>query len=293
MDILITGGGGFAGRYLADFFVQKNYGVSATYRRNVPSNSVNGVRYIKQELSEEIEIDGHFDAIIHTAVSHSGKILPITDYIRDNVDSARRIVEFARKKKINTIFYFSTRSVYGQVRTDEVFEDTDIINPDKYGATKYLAEQVFQEADDINTLGIRVPGIIGPGAHDIWLVDVVNRINNGEDVVITDYDTKNLVYIKDIAAFAEKMITFSNDGNVYDYKVINLCCRETINNLEMASIIKERLKSPSNITRRSDTTGLFKLNTYRAEKMGFVSSSPRTIVNEYLDWFCSNDRNSL
>lgn len=287
MRLLITGGCGFAGRFLSDYFMRKGHEVTATYRHDLPTSSINGVRYVKQELSDEIEIRGEFDAVIHTAVSRSGKILPITDYVRDNIDSARRIVDFAKKRGISTVVYFSTRSIYGQIRTEEVFENTDIISPDKYGETKYIAEQIFQEAGDIKTLGIRIPGIIGPGAHDIWLVDIVKKIANGCDIEITDYNTKNLVSIKDIALFAEKMIDYSLNGNEFKYKVVNLCCRDTINNLEIADMIKRRLESPSVIKIRSDTTGLFKLNTQRAEEMGFVSSSPKEIVNDYLDWYCA------
>ena len=270
MKLLITGGGGFAGRYLSEFFVNKGHSVTATYRNSFPTNAIEEVRYVKQELSNKIDIDGEFDAIVHTAVSHSGPTLPILDYVRDNIDSARQIVAYAKKRKIKTIFYFSTRNIYGQILTSEVSEESDIINPDKYGETKYIAEQIFQEADDLNTLGIRAPGIIGPGAHDIWFVNLVNKIANGEDVIVTDYNTKNLVYIKDIAVFAERIIGHLVAGNEIKYKVVNVCCDKEINNLEIASLVKERTKSHSNIIKRTDTTGLFRLNSDKAEEIGFV-----------------------
>ncbi len=287
MRILITGANGFAGSNLCKYFSDRGYDVVATYRNHKPDPGIDGVSYIRQELSERIEIDGDIEAIIHTAVSKSGEEREVLEYIRDNIDTARSIVEFAKRKKVNTVFYFSTRSIYGEVREKQINENTDIINPDKYGQTKRIAEEVFQEAKDINTLGIRLPGIIGARAHDIWLVDLVNRIYREEDVEVSDFDTRNLVHIEDICRFAEKMIIQSNSKVPFRYNIVNLCCSETINNLEIANIIKTRLHSKSKIVPRKPGKGLFLLDPQRAYEMGYESMKPKEIVNKYLDWFIS------
>lgn len=283
MNVLITGGSGFAGRFISEYLIQRGYDVTATYRSNTPPNHNAKITFVKQELSEHIEIEGEFDAIIHTACSHSGPVLGIGDYVRDNIDSAREIVRFARNKRIRTIIYFSTRSVYGEVRQSEVDESADIINPDKYGITKQVAEKIFQEAAEINTIGFRTPGIIGPGAHDIWLVDIVNKIRNNADITVNDFNTKNLVYIGDIARFIDKLITASVNGEKFRYSIVNLGCEEEISNFEIAGIIKKRFLSGSNISKRAPQAGLFRMNIDRALEMGFESSSPQDIINFYLD----------
>jgi len=285
MNVLITGGTGFAGKNLVDFFYKCGYGVTATYRSAAPQCCITGVRYVKQDLSQYIEIDGQFDAIIHTAVSHSGEELPITEYVRDNIDTARQIVDFARRSGIGTIIYFSTRSIYGEIRTAEVGETGDIINPGKYGVTKYIAELIFQEAKDIHTFGMRFPGIIGSGAHDIWLVDIVNKIAQGLEVEISDFDTRNLVHIDDVAIFIKKLLLLRASGRKFKYSCVNLCCDETINNIEIAGIIKKRLHSQSVLKVKPPGEGLFHLKSDQAKEMGFISSSPRDIVNRYLDFY--------
>ena len=291
MKILVTGGNGFAGRFVSRFFADLGYEVTATYRTAKPENLPGEIRYVRQELSEEIAIDGDFDAIVHTACSKSGKILEMEEYVRDNVDSARELVRFARKKCIKTILFFSTRSVYGDIHRFDVDETTDIVNPGKYGLTKYIAEQIFQEAEDIQTVGFRFPGIIGPGAHDIWLVWLVEQIMKGKAVEVSNFETTNLVWMEDVSRFIHKLLKDADDGKAFKYPVVNLACSETINNVEIANLIKDRSCSKSKIkvaeaklAAPDVKDGLFRLNTARAREMGFESSSPRDIVNGYLNY---------
>lgn len=288
MNILVTGGNGFAGGFISEFLTKLGYDVTATYRHTCPSDRSGKIKYVHQELSDNIRIDQKFDAIVHTACSRSGNVLKIEEYVRDNVDTAREVVNFARRNNIGTIIYFSTRNVYGDIHTLEVDESTDIINPSKYGLTKYIAELIFQEATDLNTIGFRTPGIIGPGAHDIWLVEIVDKIMQGQDVKISDFETKNLVHICDISKFINKLIVSSVNGEAFQHKIVNLSCDELISNIEIANIIKHRLNSCSNI-RIKEPEGLFRLNSDRAKEMGFESSSPRDIVNYYLDYVCKKD----
>ena len=283
MNVLVTGGGGFAGKYISEYFSENGNNVTATYRSNKPYDEGKNIKYVQQELSDEINIDGDFDAIIHTACSASRKDLPIKEYIRDNVDSARRLVEFANKKKIKVIIYFSTRSIYGEIRGKEVNEENDIINSDKYGLTKYLAECVFRDANNIDTIGLRTPGIIGPNAHDIWLVDIVNKIINGEKVQVTDFETKNLVWIEDIAKFINRLIEDAIKGKKFKYSVVNLACSESVNNLEIVDVIKKRFGSMSEIIINKKNSYLFVLNSSRAQEMGFVSLKPLEIIDRYLN----------
>lgn len=283
MNILITGGTGFVGAYMVRYLAELGNNIIATYRTRKPVRAISGVKYIKQELSETIKVDEKIDVIIHTACSSSGEKLSTGEYIRDNVTSALNIAEFAKKKNVRTLVYFSTRSVYGEVRENIVDEDGDIINPDMYGITKYVAENIFRELKQINTIGLRTPGIIGPGAHDIWLVNITKKILSGENVNISDFMTQNLVWIDDIATFINKLIIKSDNDEKFKYDVVNLACDKEINNIEIAQTIKERLNSKSHIIVEKSEKGLFRLNSQRACEMGYSPISPKEIVNKYLD----------
>lgn len=283
INVLVTGGAGFAGSYVTEYLVKKGYIVTATYRNKRPGNPLSEVKYIQLDLSLPICIEDEFDAIVHTAVSASGRALPAADYIRDNIDTARNLIDFARKKEIGTIVYFSTRSIYGEVRVPYVVEDTDIINPDLYGMTKCLAEKIFYEAEGINTLGIRLPGVIGPGAHDIWLTDIADRIKKGEDVTVSDFNTKNLAWLGDISDFIDLQIKKSLSGKIFKYPVVNVACSESINNYDIVLKLKEAFNSKSQIALKKPSPGLFLLDNTKALEMGFVPSSPMNIVDMYID----------
>ena len=284
MKILVTGGSGFAGSNLIKYFHHHGFEVIATYRNNKPHEFISGVKYVRIDLSNRICLEDPVDAIVHTAVSQSGSVLTMEEYIRDNIDTARNIVDFARRTGVKTIIYFSTRSIYGEIRCEEVYEENDIINPDKYGQVKFIAEQIFKEAKGINTIGIRTPGIIGPGAHDIWLKKIVDEMINNEPIIISDFDTKNLVHIDDIGKFICILLDKSAEGKWFEYSVVNLACKDTINNKEIVEIIRKRTKSKSVVTVKEKGAGLFVLNADKAYKMGFVSKTPADIVNDYLTY---------
>lgn len=290
MNVLVTGGTGFVGKFICEYMVNLGYEVTATYRNHKPQKNMKGIQYVRQELSEKIDIAGKFDAIVHTACSKSGAELQMEEYVRDNIDSAKRIVEYARKNGVKTIVYFSTRSVYGEIRQSEVVEETDIINPGKYGVTKGIAEKIFAEAHDLNTLGLRTPGIIGPRAHDIWLVNIVNKILKGQDVEVSNFNTKNLVWLNDIARFICTMIEKSSRGGDFKYSVVNLACKDTINNIEIANIAKQRLESDSKLIIHEPSSSLFLLNADKAFEMGFEPSTPVQIINEYLDYIVAYNK---
>ena len=131
---------------------------------------------------------------------------------------------------------------------------------------------------------LRTPGIIGPGARDIWLVDIVNRIKTGGDVCVSNFETRNLVHIMDICNFINKLIIGGSTPNSFKYKVVNLACKETISNVDIAYMVKRRFDSKSNIFVKEAEPGLFRMKANRAFEMGFEPMKPSEIVNLYLDY---------
>lgn len=279
MNVLITGGGGFAGCNLIEYFAERGHHVTGIFR-NTKIKAKAPCTLIKKDLSKRIEIDDSFDAIIHTACA------PVGDFQtchQDNIDSMQNLISFAREKGVRTIINFSTRSIYGEVRENEVFENTDIINPNYYGMSKYAAECLLRDAHDINGISIRLPGIAGPGAHNIWLTATVEKFIRNEPVVISDFFTKNFVWIFDIASFIEKLIFTSMEGQKFKYHTMNLACRDGARNIDIAEEIKRYTKSKSKITVIPPENNLFILRADKAFEMGFVPHTTMEIVRLYLD----------
>lgn len=279
MKLLITGASGFAGCNLIKYFAGRGYDVTGIFR-NTKKQVKPPCTFIRQDLSKKIVIPGDFDAIIHTACAPGG------DYQtchRDNVDSIQNLICFAREKNVQTIINFSTRSIYGEVREKEVFENTDIINPSYYGMSKYAAECLLRDANDIRGISFRLPGIAGPGAHNTWLTAIVEKFIRNEPVEISDFYTKNFVWIFDIASFIEKLLLVSSVGGVFKYNTVNLACRDGEKNVDIAEEIKRYTKSKSEIAIIPPGNDLFTLRADRAFEMGFEPHTPIEVVRLYLD----------
>lgn len=264
MRILVTGAGGFAGRNIIKYFSQRGHEITGTYRSKRPGLK-QYCSLVKCELSEPIEIVGEFDAIIHTTCAPAGTFEKCK---RDNIDSMQQLIRFARKKGIKTFINFSTRSVYGEIAkgTEKVLEDNDIINQNYYGITKYAAECLLKDTEDINGLTFRVSGITGEGAHNTWLVSTVNKFLQNEVVVVSDFYPPNFVWIMDVAAFAEKMILESVSGCKFRYNIVNLACKEGSRNVEIINLIKRRTMSKSEIVIKPPRKGCLRLLQTRPMK---------------------------
>lgn len=285
MRILVTGAGGFAGKNIIKYFMARGHSVVGIYRNHKPTAlEAMGCHLVFQDLSEKINVPGTFDAIIHTAAC----TLPVSEcnymsFIKGNVDAVVNLIEFAKKREIKNFIYFSSRSIYGEIRENEIFENSDIINPDAYGNTKYIGECLLRDAGDaINVICLRVPGITGPGAHNTWLVKIVSECLANHKITISDFYTQNFVWIFDIAAFIEKLAIQGIYGEKFKYDTVNLACETGANNRDIINVIKQRTASTSEIVIRRPQNGLFILNADKAYEMGYKSLTVLEIVDRYL-----------
>ena len=285
MKILVTGASGFAGKNIIEFFIARGHSVVGTYRKHKPTElEAIGCQLVFQDLSQKINVPGTFDAIIHTAAC----VQPVTEcnylaFKKDNIDGVENLIKFAKKREIKNFIYFSTRNIYGEIRENEIFEDSDIINPDAYGNTKYIGECMLRDAgNNMNVMCLRMPGISGPGAHNTWLVKIVEECLSNNTVMISDFYTKNFAWIFDIAAFIEKLMIQGMHGEKFKYDTINLACAVGANNRDILDMIKERTKSTSTIVIKRSKKGLFVLNSDKAYEMGYKSLTVLEIVDKYL-----------
>jgi UDP-glucose 4-epimerase len=88
-------------------------------------------------------------------------------------------------------------------------EKTPVIDPDIYGASKYLGERIFADAaDKLPCIALRLPGILGRGAHRAWLPTLLARSRAGREITIYNPDGRfnNAAHVDDIARFVHRLI---------------------------------------------------------------------------------------
>ncbi|MBI2107702.1 GDP-mannose 4,6-dehydratase [Candidatus Woesearchaeota archaeon] len=135
MKVLVTGGAGFVGSHVAEFYAKKGHDVivfdnlsrAKLLNKNIPSKEYNldylkkfsNIMPIKGDIRDASSIESAAkgqDAIIHTAsqtaVTSSVKD-PRTDF-EVNAAGTFNVMEAARKNDVKCIVYCSTNKVYGE-----------------------------------------------------------------------------------------------------------------------------------------------------------------------------------
>lgn len=248
--ILVTGAAGFVGRAVAGFLWECGHDVAGTYRSR-PADF--GFREIRADLSMPLALEEDFDVIVHaagelpkrTSEKWSYEKQDFNCFKHNNADAMENIVNFAKAHGVKKIIYLSSIGVYGQIKDEIIDEDSDRVNPDAYGITKYMGEMILKECGQIAGISLRMPGILGPGAKGVWLSNTVERLKRGEDLTIytPDFQTKNFVWIDDLSAFIKHLAELDE----WKYDTLVLACKEGASIRQIVGRIRELTKSESKV----------------------------------------------
>ncbi len=275
--VLVTGAGGFVGKHIAEYLWKNKIDVMGTVYHKVPEHQF---PIVQCDLSKPVDIEGDFDAIVHAAGSLPYKEQDFRQFKRNNVDSMENLLDFARRKEIKRFIYLSTIGIYGEFRDEIITEESDRINVDAYGLTKYTAECLLRADPEIESISLRMPGIIGPGASGVWFTNTVDKFRRNEDVMIysPDFQTRNFVWIEDLCKFVCHLLKLDS----WAEKVLLLGSKEKITVRELVEQMKSAVGSTSNIVVRENIRKPFVLNTSRAFHMGYEPLTPLQILAAYL-----------
>ncbi len=244
MKILVTGVSGFIGGHIASYLLGKGHKVVGVSRREPPKPY--GVKFVKLDLSvSEVNLDDGIDIVVHTAAQSPYNANGISSYIRSNIVAFENLISFAKKVNVKKIVYLSSISVYGEINTTKVKEDYKPVAPGIYGMTKYIGELMLKEAG-IPSFAVRLPGVIGKGAHSCWLAKIAALMAKGEDVKVCngDFLFNNVICVPDLAMLTEYLI-----NNEFDDKFIafNAAASDYMKVKDMIFFMKDCLKSGSEI----------------------------------------------
>lgn len=204
---VVTGGGGFVGRFLIQRLLKEGYAVASIARSDYPILREWGVETHQVDLSSPEaqlgKIFRHTDVVFHVAakVDMWGAY---DDFYRANVLATERIIAACHEQQVPSLVYTSSPSVVAGGE-DLCGVNEDYPYPQKYlahyPATKALAERAVLAANGqrgLRTLALR--------PHLIWGPDDVNLI----PTVIE-------------RARAGKLIRIGNGENLSDFTYIDDC----------------------------------------------------------------------
>ena len=128
MKVLITGAGGYVGKFLAQSLAEQKHEVWALYRRTSPVHmeTLQQVRWVQHDLGINAEELEPVDVIIHTATVHpySRQSPNAVDYVDSNINATRNLLDYAVSCSAKLFIYLSTVSIHGNVLVQELRENT-------------------------------------------------------------------------------------------------------------------------------------------------------------------------
>src|SRR3989344_7553950 len=203
--ILITGGAGFLGMHLANFFEKQDAQITLIDIAPFPEHEYSS-KTIK--INADIRNRKAMEKYLHGQdfVVHAAAALPLwkkEDIFSTNTDGTRNILEAARKNKVKRVVYISSTAVYGVPKKHPIVETDPLVCVGPYGITKIEAEKLCFEAikKGQNVTIIRPKTFLGTGRlggfeilfdwiHDGKRIPVIGSGNNRYQLL----DVDDLVY---------------------------------------------------------------------------------------------------
>lgn len=237
-DIFLTGGTGFFGKSLLEYFklLEKN----GEWRGNLyilsrnPSRfcddypeltGLTGLRFIKGDIRDFDYSDlPCFDYVIHAATEADSKLLAENpeEMYSVIVDGTRKVLEMCEAKKGGRLLYVSSGAVYGvqPPELSHVSEDFQCNPVTAYGEGKLKAENLCLESG-IDTVIARCFAFVGPhlplGKH-FAIGNFINNVLKGEDILIKGDGTpyRSYMYATDLAEWLFTILLKGRSGEAYN-----------------------------------------------------------------------------
>ncbi len=258
MHILVTGGAGFIGSQLVDYYLNKNYyvtvfdnlswGKEKFLEKNFPNPRF---KFHKVDLVDGKKtlsyLPENIDTVFHLAANSDimrGGSDPSIDY-KNTIFATFNLLSAMRTKKIKRIFYTSGSGVYGQVGKVKVPETYGPLFPfSMYGATKLSAEAMiaaFVNLFDMQAWIVRPANIIGPRATHGVILDFINKLKeNPERLEILGDGNQNkaYLYISDVL----RAFDLIRSKEKHKISVYNLASESTISVNQIAKMVIKGLE---------------------------------------------------
>jgi UDP-glucose 4-epimerase len=297
MRVLVSGGFGYLGSHVSNYFFNKGHKVRILSRTGHSELSQWSQRFevVTGDISDYTSIENccrNIDVVIQAAALNEvdcktkGK-----EALLINGWGTRNLLEDAYRNKVKRFIYFSTFHVYGIPKTDVIAEETPPDPVNNYSITHYLAEMYcrqFEAEKKVKNYILRISNGYGaplfPSIKRWTLVlnDLCSTAFNQRKIVLKSKGTqeRDFIGIKDILQgveiFAEKGVK-DRGSNVY-----NLGGGQNVSIISLAKVVagvyKERYNQGIEIeipedAAEPDIKASFKFSIDKIRKLGYQPTS--------------------
>jgi UDP-N-acetylglucosamine 4-epimerase len=256
MKLLITGGCGFIGSNITEYFLENNLFESITIVDNLSTGFIKNIKNLIDKYKNLKFIEGNIqdievcrsitkniDAICHQAATGS---VPksINDpffYHKNNVDGFFNLLIAAKENGCKRFVYASSSSVYGDSESLPKIEDKtgNVLSP--YAATKKINEiyaNVFHKCYGIEIIGLRYFNVFGEkqnpnGEYAAVIPKFIDSVKNGKSPMIFGDGSfsRDFTYVKNVVRANYLALTTTNQECFGEIFNIGAGGRITINEI--------------------------------------------------------------
>jgi nucleoside-diphosphate-sugar epimerase len=209
MKILVTGGGGFLGRYVVKKLLAKGYAVRVLGRSEQPDLKEMGVDVIQGDIrdSKIVRAAARGVEVVQHIAAKAGVWGSWDDYYQINVIGTRNVLNACKELGTKRLVYTSTPSVVFNRQALRGVDETQPYGQNwlcHYAHTKMIAEKEVLSANDPDGTGLRT---IALRPHLIWGVGdnhliprVIERARLGKLRIVGDGTNKvDIVHVENAA----------------------------------------------------------------------------------------------
>ena len=229
-EIVVTGGTGFLGQAVLRHLTARGDEVVALKRPGSSAPAIDGVRWVEQNLAGGLDdsLPSRAVAVIHLAQSRRYREFPegAVDVFEVNASATVRLLDYGRRVGAEAFIYASSGAVYEP--GPKPVAESDIAKPGNfYAMSKLAGEQALgQFRSHLNAHALRFFFIYGPGQRNMFIPGLVDRVRNGQDVILAGPTgiSVNPVYVEDAAAavIASLKLDQSRTLNVAGLEVVSV-----------------------------------------------------------------------
>lgn len=231
MKILVTGGAGFIGSWVAEAYIEDGNEVliidnlSTGNLNNVPSSA----EFIKGDIRDSSVLKAAFSEFTPDIINHHAAQIDVRKSVDDptldadiNIKGTLNLLELSRKSGISKFIFASTGgAIYGEPDLIPADEDTVPMPISPYGISKFSIEKYlsyYNKIYGLNYTSLRYSNVYGPRQNPHGEAGVIaifcNKIINGEPCIVygDGEQTRDYVYVDDVKRANIECILSPNDS---------------------------------------------------------------------------------
>jgi|TARA_Y100000294_G_scaffold177963_1_gene205946 nucleoside-diphosphate-sugar epimerase len=281
MRILITGSNGVVGKEIVNLLSKdKKNELYLLTNKKIKKNKKK-IKLFYQDLTKPINYKFKIDIIIHCAaknpLSKSGN--SSSNIYSSNIKMTRNLIKFSNNNFVKKIIFLSAMDVYGLISNRVLHENQKPSNPNLYGKSKSLSEQLFCERKNrFKTICLRIPGAFTSDLtrNRPLIITLLKKISNNENVYAYNLNKKfnNIIDAYEITKFIKLILRKKIQSKIY-----NFSASKPIKFIEVIKLMKKIFKSKSSIIKKNSGKNSFIISNKKIRNdLGIKISTTKKII---------------